>query len=88
MAHHIGNLVELPVVHLKEGMENPPLYRLKPVLQVGDGPIFDNIGRVFQKIFIKYVFYVCHYTSNIYKKGKEQKAPHRGLQAPKGGAEA
>jgi hypothetical protein len=57
--------VELAVVQLKEGMQNPPLHRFEAVLKVRNSPVLDNIGSVFQEISIEQVFYVCHYNSSI-----------------------
>jgi hypothetical protein len=53
VAYHVGHLVELAVVHLKKGVEDPPLHRLEAVFQIRNRPILDNIGRVFEKIFIE-----------------------------------
>jgi hypothetical protein len=52
--------VKLAVVHLKERVQDAALYGLEAILKVGDGAVFDNIGSVFQKIFVKKVFNVCH----------------------------
>jgi hypothetical protein len=41
-------------------MEDTPLYRLKAVLKIGNCPVFDYIGGVFQKIAIKEIFDICH----------------------------
>jgi hypothetical protein len=63
VAYHIGYFVEFSVVQLKEGMKYTPLYGLKAVFQIRNGPVLDNIRSIFQKIFIKKAFYICHNNS-------------------------
>jgi hypothetical protein len=53
VAHHVGDLVEFPVVHLEKGMEYTPLYGLKAVLKIGNSPVPDYIGSVFQKVLVE-----------------------------------
>ena len=60
VAHHIGHLVEFPVVHFKERMEYAPLHRLEAVLKIGNGPVLDHIGRVFEEVSVEDVLYVSH----------------------------
>jgi len=53
LPHHIGDLVEPAVLHVEQGLQNPALHRLQPVMDIGNGPLPDDIGRVFQKILLK-----------------------------------
>ncbi len=60
VAHHVGHLVELAVVHLHQRVKDAPLHGLEPVVQVRDGPVLDDVGRVFQKVGVEKRFDVGH----------------------------
>ena len=49
---HIGHLMKTAVIHLDQRMQNPPLHRFQPVIQMRNGTVFNNIRSVFQKVFI------------------------------------
>jgi len=58
---YTGYLVEVVILLLKKRVKDPPLHRFQAVFKIGNGPVFDNVGRVFKKIPVKNIFYVCHY---------------------------
>ena len=60
VADYVRDLVKLAVIHLKKRMEDPSLDRLEPVLEIGDGPVLDYIGCVFEKVIVEYLLCVCH----------------------------
>ncbi|MPL58967.1 hypothetical protein SDC9_04513 [bioreactor metagenome] len=60
MPDDIGHLVELAVVHFEEGVQNAPLDRLKPVLQIGDSPVLDDVGSVVEEVVVEDFLYVGH----------------------------
>jgi hypothetical protein len=37
-----------------------PLYRLEPVLKIGNCPVLDYIGSVFKEVSVEDVFYVIY----------------------------
>ena len=54
LAHNVGHLVELAVVHGDKGVEYAPLNRLETVHQVRDSTVPDYIGCILEEIiFIK-----------------------------------
>ena len=46
----IGNFMKFSVVHLPERMEYTPLDRFQPVIYMGNGSVFDDIGGVFYEM--------------------------------------
>ena len=52
LAHRVGHLVELAVVHFVQRMQDAALHGLEPVVEVGDGPVLDDVGGVFEIIVI------------------------------------
>jgi hypothetical protein len=56
----VGDLVVLPVVGLEEGVEDAPLHRLEPVLDIRYRPVLDYIGGVVEEILVKKLLYVGH----------------------------
>ena len=59
-ADDVGHLVELSVVGLEEGVEDPPLHGLEPVLDVGYRAVLDHVGRVVEEILVEDLFHVGH----------------------------
>ena len=59
--NNVLNLLEKPVVDFKEGVHDSPLNRLKSVFQIRNGSVADNIACVFNKVFVKNVFYKCQF---------------------------
>ena len=55
LTHYIGHLVEAAVIHIEQGLEDTPLYRLQAVMDVGNSPLPDNVGGVFKEILFKEV---------------------------------
>jgi len=53
MSYNIRDLVELPIVHLKERMEYPPLDGFQAVSDIGYCPILYHIGRIFEKVLFE-----------------------------------
>jgi len=53
LAHHIGHLVETAVVHVEQGLEDAALHRLQPVVDIGNGPLSDDIGGILKKILFE-----------------------------------
>ena len=50
LADDVGDLVETAVVHLPERMEDAPLHRLEPIVDIGNGPILDDIGGILEEV--------------------------------------
>ena len=57
LAHHVGDLVELAVVHFEERVQDAPLHGLEPVVDVRDRAVLDDIGGVFEIVAFVEVFY-------------------------------
>ncbi len=53
LADDVGHLVELAVVHLGERVQDAPLHRLEPVVDVGNGPVLDDVGGVVEEIGVE-----------------------------------
>ncbi len=53
VAHQVGHLVVAAVLVLPQRIQDTPLYGLKSVLQLGDGPVGNDVRRVLQKIVSK-----------------------------------
>jgi hypothetical protein len=62
VAHGVCHLVELAVFHFVERVEDAPLHGLQAVLDVGDGPVFYDVGSVFDEVFIEYLVDIGHYS--------------------------
>ena len=62
LAHNVGHLVELAVVHGDKGMEYTPLHRLEAVHQIRDCAVADYIGGILQEIIFIKLRYLCHIT--------------------------
>ena len=60
LAHHVGDLVVLPVVHLEEGVENAALHRLEPVVDLRYGAVLDEVGGVLQVVVFEEFVGVSH----------------------------
>ena len=52
VAHDIGRFVGPAVIHLVQHPEDTPLHRFQPVIHIGNGPVFDDISRIIQKIAV------------------------------------
>jgi hypothetical protein len=55
-AHDIGDLVELAVVRLEQGMEDAPLYGLEPSSRSGMARVLDHVGGVEKEIVLRKSF--------------------------------
>jgi hypothetical protein len=64
LPYYIGDFIKLVVFHFKKGMKYAPLYRLKTILKIRNGPVLDYIGSVFKKISVEDTFYVSHNRSS------------------------
>ena len=62
VAHGVGHLVELAVFHFVQRVEDAPLHGFQPVVDVGDGPVFYDVGGVFDEVLIEYLVDKGHYT--------------------------
>ena len=49
---HIGSLVGSAVIDLFQSPEDTALDRFQSVVHIGDGTVFDNVGGIFQEVFI------------------------------------
>ena len=59
-SHNILNFLKIPVINFKKSVKNSALNRFKTVFQIGNCPVANNIRSVFNKIFVKNIFYKCH----------------------------
>ena len=62
LAHNVGHLVELAVVHGDKGVQYTPLHRLEAVHQIRDCAVADYIGGILQEIIFIKLRYLCHIT--------------------------
>src|SRR3546814_12160265 len=46
IADHVGGLVEPAIVHLLQRMQDAPLYGLESIVDMGYGPVKDDVGGV------------------------------------------
>jgi alpha-D-ribose 1-methylphosphonate 5-triphosphate synthase subunit PhnL len=53
LPHHIGDLVKTAVLHIEQGLENPALHRFQAVVNIGNGPLADDIGGVLKEILLE-----------------------------------
>ena len=60
LPHYVGHLVVASVVHGEHGVEDAALHRLEAVLNVGDGPVTDDVAGVLDEVFVEDILYVGH----------------------------
>jgi hypothetical protein len=51
--HNVCNLVKFAVIHLKQGVDDAPLYRLESIDKVGYGPLLNDIAGIFKKVLFE-----------------------------------
>ena len=62
LSDNVGHLVELAVVHLDQGVYDPPLHRLEPILELGDRPVAYDVRGVLDEVLLEDTACVCHQT--------------------------
>ena len=60
VADHVGDLVEAPVVHPEERMEDAPLDRLQPVPQLRNRAIENEVARVLDEVILHQALELAH----------------------------
>ncbi len=53
LANNIGNLVETAVIHVVQGLEDTPLDRFQPIVDIRDSTLLDHVGGVLEKISVE-----------------------------------
>ena len=62
LAHHVGYLVELAVVHFEEGVQDAALDRFQTIIDVGDGPVLDHVRGVLDEVVLVELVDISHQT--------------------------
>ena len=62
VADDAGYFVEAAVVHFVHRVQDAALHRLEPVVDVGNGALFDDVGGVFDEVVFVEAVDVCHQT--------------------------